>query len=599
MVISVAQEKMDVIAQQLRITSAQASVACRVFEEGQQGAYLKFHAPQEVRGLSTLQWFKLQQMLKDPKILAHHQWNSYDDYEAEHAQQHALSAEELALILENGSVEEKALQKFVFYCIKHVSILPQLRQTFWDKAEVSLVVEGKVTEPVKALQALWPNPLPLLKKFNATLFLKFWDLRKAGLKLNFTFSQSKEWVIQEIAKHFQWKPAADIWMKQALEKAYNDYFMPRLQRDLLAMSYDAMVEQMLPVVETKWRQILLQKSIGAEALLLLYPHGKSGVMILTVGADGQLLDEAMIYPYAPDYDAEHTISYLAKSLIRKNIAHVALMVQPETKKVLLKTLSLLHKRYPDLDWSLHLYAPTLSHLIPSGQSKHPQLEDVLSIAKSIQSPWALWLRADPLLFLSPLLRHLPKAMLNALWQHMLLEKAYVLGADIPLVKPENLVVLQQQDDWKKAHAWELKPVQLMTPEIKNNLQEVAVGARFQAVVLRIMSYGVFVDLGEGVEGLIHISAMGDCFISDISLLLKEGDVIEVEWMSYDAAQKRLSLKLYQPWKPIAEAREEKPRVVQRDKPKTQARKQVASKEKSMTANKTPTAMELAFAKLKS
>jgi transcriptional accessory protein Tex/SPT6 len=591
MVISVAQEKIEVIAQQLRITSAQASVACRVFEEGQQGAYL-------MRGLSTLQWFKLQQMLKEPEIMLHHQWNGYDQYEAEHAQQYALSAEELALILENGSVEDEAFQEFVFYCIKHVSILPQLRQTFWDKAEVSLVVEGKVTEPVKALQALWPNPLPHLKKLNATLFLKFWDLRKTGLKLDFTFPQSKEWVIQEIARHFQWKPAADAWMKQALEKAYDDYFMPRLHRDLLAMSYDAMVEQMLPVVATKWRQVLLQKAIGPEAFLLLYPHGKSGVMILTVDADGQLLDEAMIYPYAPDYDAEHTLSYLAKCLIRKNIAHVSLIVQPETKKVLLKTLSSLHNRYPDLQWELHLYAPSLSHLIPNGLSKHPQVEDVLSIAKGIQSPWAFWSKADPLLLLSPLLKHLPKGMLNSLWQHMLLEKAYLLGADIPSVNPDTLAALKQQDDWKHAHAWEIKPVQLMTSEIKNNLQDVAVGTRFQAVVLRIMSYGVFVDLGEGIEGLIHISAMGDCFISDVSLLLKEGDVIEVEWMSYDAAQKRLSLKLYQPWKPKVEARLEKPRAAQRDKPKSQVRKPIAVKEKPTPVNKAPTAMELAFAKLK-
>ena len=92
--------------------------------------------------------------------------------------------------------------------------------------------------------------------------------------------------------------------------------------------------------------------------------------------------------------------------------------------------------------------------------------------------------------------------------------------------------------------------------------------------------------------------MGDCFISDVSLLMKEGDVIEVEWISYDTAQKRLSLKLYQPLKPKAEARVEKPKSTQRDKPKSQARKPVPSKEKLAPGNKAPTAMELAFAKLK-
>lgn len=597
MVSSVAQEKIEIIAQQLRLSPAQILVAWHALEEGHQGAYLKYQMAQETRGLSTLQWFKLQQIFSQSDWRMPHDWKAYDQHEAEQYKSLAFSSEELAEVLEQGAtVDALHLKKFIAYCVQHVSVLPQFRQMLHEKAKVHLRVEGKASEPVKALQASWPDTPPLCNKLNPLLVLKCWELRKSGVKLEFSYENAKEEMISILSSHFKWKPAADVWMQQALETVFQQYYWPRLQREFLAMAYDATVDQMLPVVEARWRQILTQKSIGAQSMMLLYPHGKSGVMVLTVDAEGQLIDDAMIYPYAPDYDAEHTLSYLAKCLIRKNITQMAMIVQPETKKVLLKTLGLLKKRYLDLQWDLHLYSPALSHLIPRGHSKQPQIEDVLNIARCIQLPWDVWNKADPMLFLSPLLRQLPKATLLALWQHMLHEKAYLLGEELPSINKDVCLHLQQHEAWQQAHVWETKKRQIMTPELKNQLAEIPVGERFQAVVSRMMSYGVFVDLGEGVEGLIHISAMGDCFISDVSLLMQVGDVIDVEWMAYDASQHRLSLKLSQGWKPKIQ-RPEKVKTSFKEKPKKEI-KPVRPREKMVATNKAPTAMELAFAKLK-
>lgn len=597
MVSSVAQEKIDVVAQQLRLSPTQTLAAWQALEDGHQGAYLKYRAIPETRGLATLQWFKLQEIFSHSERITHHDWEKYDEYEMHQSTSLAFTPEEMAQVLKNGADDDsKNMQKFIFYCVQHFNILPKIRQMFCDKAQVHLVVAGKLTEPVKALQAQWPDPLPLFKKMNPLMMLKFWELRKTGIKLEFTFDDAKAYVIRELAACLTWDSPADAWIQKALENAYQNYFWPRIQRELLAMAYDSMVEQMLPVVENRWRQVLLQKAMGEQSMLLLYPHGKSGVMVLSVDAAGQLMDDAMIYPYAPDYDAEQTLSYLAKCLIRKNITQVALMVQPETKKILLKTLNALKKRYADLQWELHLYSPALSYLIPSHHSKQPQVDDVLTIARCIQSPWDFWMKADPLMFLSPLLRCLPKASLQGLWQHMLNEKAYLWGAVLPSVNKELYEELQQAPDWQQAHAWEMRKPQVMTPELKNRLSDIPVGERFQAVVSRLMSYGVFVDLGEGVEGLIHISAMGDCFISDVTLLMQAGDVIEVEWIAYDADQHRLSLKLHQAWKPKME-RLEKAKPTFQEKPKKEVKK-IVHREKTLLSNKAPTAMELAFAKLK-
>ena len=116
------------------------------------------------------------------------------------------------------------------------------------------------------------------------------------------------------------------------------------------------------------------------------------------------------------------------------------------------------------------------------------------------------------------------------------------------------------------------------------------------MVTKVMSYGVFVALGEGVEGLMHISAMGNHYVNDLQYLFASGDVIVAEWLEYDLTQKRLSLKFpllkSAPIVPKNKApvRKEtkKPQTVKTQKPEPQKKGPEA-----------PNAMQLAFKKLKS
>ncbi|MCX8042705.1 MAG: 30S ribosomal protein S1 [Desulfobacterota bacterium] len=83
------------------------------------------------------------------------------------------------------------------------------------------------------------------------------------------------------------------------------------------------------------------------------------------------------------------------------------------------------------------------------------------------------------------------------------------------------------------------------------------GTRVTGKVVNITNYGAFVELEEGVEGLIHISEMSwTKKIKHPSQLLTIGDVIEAVVLDVDTVKKRISLGLKQlepnPWTVIEE-----------------------------------------------
>lgn len=83
------------------------------------------------------------------------------------------------------------------------------------------------------------------------------------------------------------------------------------------------------------------------------------------------------------------------------------------------------------------------------------------------------------------------------------------------------------------------------------------GSRIRGKVTRIVNYGAFVELDEGIEGLIHVSEMTwDKRPKHPSKYVKVDDQVMVEVIDVDAKERRLSLSLRQlepdPWKLFAE-----------------------------------------------
>jgi small subunit ribosomal protein S1 len=78
------------------------------------------------------------------------------------------------------------------------------------------------------------------------------------------------------------------------------------------------------------------------------------------------------------------------------------------------------------------------------------------------------------------------------------------------------------------------------------------GSKVQGTVRNLTNYGAFIELEEGVDGLLHVSDMSwTRKISHANEMLKRGDVIECQVISVDEDRKRIALGLKQlagdPW----------------------------------------------------
>jgi small subunit ribosomal protein S1 len=87
-------------------------------------------------------------------------------------------------------------------------------------------------------------------------------------------------------------------------------------------------------------------------------------------------------------------------------------------------------------------------------------------------------------------------------------------------------------------------------------RSIVVGAVLTGRVTSVRDFGAFVDLGAGVQGLLHVSEIGWSRVSDASEKVKPGDEITVKVLRVDEADQKIALGLKQltadPWSTVAE-----------------------------------------------
>jgi uncharacterized protein len=69
------------------------------------------------------------------------------------------------------------------------------------------------------------------------------------------------------------------------------------------------------------------------------------------------------------------------------------------------------------------------------------------------------------------------------------------------------------------------------------------GMILEGVVSNVANFGAFVDVGVHQDGLVHISALTDKFVSDPREVVKAGDIVKVKVLEVDANRKRISFTM--------------------------------------------------------
>ena len=77
------------------------------------------------------------------------------------------------------------------------------------------------------------------------------------------------------------------------------------------------------------------------------------------------------------------------------------------------------------------------------------------------------------------------------------------------------------------------------------VRELAVGSDLDATVTRVMPYGAFARVPQGIEGLIHISEIAPRRIATPAEVVRPGDLVRVRVVAIDVERRRLSLSVRQ------------------------------------------------------
>ena len=104
---------------------------------------------------------------------------------------------------------------------------------------------------------------------------------------------------------------------------------------------------------------------------------------------------------------------------------------------------------------------------------------------------------------------------------------------------------------------------------KKMVEGYPVDAILEGTITKLVPFGVFVELGEGVEGLVHISEMAKGHVETPQQVVEVGDKVQVKVMGVNAEKRRISLSMRAAAEDLGyeieirgKAKEEEPEVVE-------------------------------------
>jgi len=130
----------------------------------------------------------------------------------------------------------------------------------------------------------------------------------------------------------------------------------------------------------------------------------------------------------------------------------------------------------------------------------------------------------------------------------------------------------------------------------NKVSDLEPGMVLEGVVSNVANFGAFVDIGVHQDGLVHISALTDRYVSDPREVVKAGDIVKVKVMEVDVQRKRIGLSMRlndEPGQDNRSQRSSAPRGQQRQTQGGQRRREESSGNNAMGG-----AFAAAFAKAK-
>ncbi|MDP3534782.1 MAG: Tex family protein [Halomonas sp.] len=288
-------------------------------------------------------------------------------------------------------------------------LIGQLRERLWQEGELSArVLDGKQQEGAK-FSDYFEHDEKIAKAPSHRALAMFRARNEGVLSLSIRLPGEEEAPIHPaqvaIAKQFgisdQSRPA-DKWLAEVVRWTWRVKLYTALETELLGRLREQAELTAIEVFAANLKDLLLAAPAGQKVTLAIDPGLRTGCKVAVVDATGQFVDQATIYPHAPQNRWDESLGVLAKLVKQHDVQLIAVgngTASRETDKLageLLKALA------PAYRLSKVMVSEAGASVYSASEYASRELPDLdvtvrgaVSIARRLQDPLAELVKIEP------------------------------------------------------------------------------------------------------------------------------------------------------------------------------------------------------------
>ena len=282
---------------------------------------------------------------------------------------------------------------------ENADIREKLRTIFKEEAVItSKVMKGKEEEGIKYKDYFnWSEPLMQCPSHRMLAMRRGEKEDILYLDINIDEALAHNIISQFIIKRKNHPTAIEL--QKAIEDAYKRLLHPSLETEFRILTKEKADLEAIKVFANNLRELLMQPPLGNKRVLAIDPGFKTGCKVVVLDEQGNLIEDAVIYPHEPQKRTEEAEQIILALAAKHNIEAIAIgngTASRETE-LFIRNISILPNDIPvimvnEAGASVYSASDVAREEFPD---KDVTVRGAVSIGRRLQDPLAELVKIDP------------------------------------------------------------------------------------------------------------------------------------------------------------------------------------------------------------
>jgi uncharacterized protein len=286
---------------------------------------------------------------------------------------------------------------------ENASLLNELRVYFWEHAVLKSTSAKTKSSSANKYADYFDYAEPIKQIPSHRALALFRGRREQAIQFALTLPDAEYGEKRlAVAMHIENQTRlADAWLMETVRLTWKTKLFNKLELESLSQLRELADEEAIRVFSRNLRALLLAAPAGHVVTIGLDPGIRTGVKAAVVDATGKLLDEATVFPFAPQNEWNEAITTLAKLISKHHVRFISIGNGTGSRDTT-RLITELMKRYSDMDLTPVLVNEAGASVYSASElaaEEFPDLDVTLrgavSIARRLQDPLAELVKIDP------------------------------------------------------------------------------------------------------------------------------------------------------------------------------------------------------------